>query len=299
VVARDGTRAAPSYPLLLCAFPLFDNLKFREVQGAFRAFFRMTESVMNFKHTIDLSHIDEAMLQSYRSLRTWIGLLAIAFPLILIFVGLFWGIGVQPTLSNYYFAKDAIHVDHYPVRLWFCGILFVVGFFLARYPGFTRHEEKWLNAAGIFAIGVAVFPMSTDKGNEYDFVLAPFGLTQLSLHGICAVVAFFCIAVVIIWYSDATLSELETSNPSLYARYTWTYRGIGAFMVLAIALSVYLNYVHQGQGDYILAAEWAGIWAFAAYWFVKNTEMTRVGKALIARKALLPHRSPPNLGDKL
>jgi hypothetical protein len=249
-------------------------------------------------HQMDLNHIDEAMLQGYRSLRTRIGLLAIAFPLILIFVGRFWGIDVQPTLSNYYFAEDANRVDLYPVRLWFCGILFVVGFFLARYPGFTKHEEKWLNTAGIFALGVAIFPMSIDGKNQYDFVLAPFGLTQLSLHGICAVVAFLCIAVVIVWYADSTLLELKTSDPSLYTRYTWIYRGIAAFMVLSIAIAIYLNYAHHGQGDYILAAEWCGIWAFAAYWFVKNTEMTRVARSLKARKAQL-QRVPTDLADRL
>jgi hypothetical protein len=257
---------------------------------------------MNFRHEIDLDHIDEAMLQSYRGLRTRIGLLAIAFPLILIFAGRFWGIDVQPTLSNYYFAQDPVTVDHTPVRLWFCGILFVVGFFLARYPGFTKHEEKWLNAAGIFALGIAIFPMAINGQDQWGFILSwiplPF-VSQLSLHGICAVVAFLCIAVVIFWYSDATLSELEKSDPPVYARYTWTYRGIAAFMVLAIGLAVGLNYAHHGQGHYILAAEWAGIWAFAAYWFVKNSEMKRVGRALTARKALLPHRAPPDLAGRL
>lgn len=255
---------------------------------------------MSFKHDIDFDHIDEAMLQSYRSLRTRIGFLAIAFPLILIAIGKFWNIDIQQTLSNYYFAEDTAHIDRYPVRLWFCGILFVVGFFLARYPGFTKHEEKWLNAAGIFATCIAIFPMSTDKGNEYDFLLAWTGLTQqISLHGIFAVLAFGCIAVVIVWYSDATLKELEKTDPAAYTRYNWAYRGIGAFMILSIALAVSLNYVHHGQGDYILAAEWAGIWAFAAYWFVKNSEMKRVGHALKARKALLPHREPPDLSGRL
>lgn len=254
---------------------------------------------MNFNHEIDLNHVDEAMLQSYRSLRRWIGFLAIGFPLILIFAGRLWGIAVQPTLSNYYFAEDPVTVDHTPVRLWFCGILFVVGFFLVRYPGFTKHEEKWLNAAGIFALGVAIFPMAINGQDQYGFVLAWLGLSLLSLHGICAVVAFACIAIVIFWYSDATLNELETSDPSLYRRYRWTYRGIAAFMVLSIVTAVCLNYAHHGQGAYILAAEWCGIWAFAAYWFVKNSEMKRVGDALKARKALLPHRSPPDLAERL
>ena len=70
-------------------------------------------------------------------------------------------------------------------------------------------------------------------------------------------------------------------------------------MVLSIFLAIYLNYAHGGQGDYILAAEWCGIWAFAAYWFVKNSEMKRVGNALRARKALLPHRSAPDLAERL
>ncbi len=254
---------------------------------------------MNSTHAMDFDHIDEAMLQSYRSLRTRIGLLAIAFPLTLIFVGLFWGIEVQPTLSNYYFAEDSATVDLYPVRLWFCGILFVVGFFLARYPGFTKHEEKWLNAAGIFAMCIAIFPMSIDGKNQYDFLLAPLGLTKLSLHGICAVAAFSCIAVVIVWFSDATLRELEISDPPVYRRYLWTYRGIATFMILSIAIAIFLNYAHHGRGAYILAAEWCGIWAFAAYWFIKNSEMTRVSRALKVRKPQLQHRSPGELADRL
>jgi hypothetical protein len=264
--------------------------------------------LMNVKHKIDLDRIDEAMLQSYRSLRTWIGVLAIAFPPLLILVGLFWRIDVQPTLSNYYFAPDPATVDQTPVRLWFCGILFVVGFFLARYPGFTKHEKWWLNAAGGFALGVAIFPMAFNGRDQWGFVLAWLHLpSQLSLHGICAVVAFLCIAVAIFWYSDATLSELETSDPPAYRRYRWAYRGIAAFMVLSIGITVGLKYLFDSWGitsfwaPYtILLAETFGIWAFAAYWFVKNSEMKKVGTALEARRAPLSHRSPPaTLANKL
>ena len=270
---------------------------------------------MNFKHSIDLDHIDEAMLQSYRSLRTRIGILAIVFPLILVAVGKFWDIDIQPTLSDYYFAADATRVDHTPVRLWFCGILFVVGFFLARYPGFTKHEEKWLNAAGVLAIGVAVFPMSFDSQDPYGFVTAWFGLTKLSLHYICAVLAFVCIAVVIVWYADSTLSELEKSNPQLFARYTWAYRGIALYMAVSIAISFILKNwppVTTGEAsgiwafafdwfkkEGVLLAEVSGIWAFAAYWFVKNSEMTTVSRTLRDRGKPLPPRTATDFTDKL
>jgi len=51
--------------------------------------------------------------------------------------------------------------------------------------------------------------------------------------------------------------------------------------------------------SYILLAESFGIWAFAAYWFVKNRELTEVGKALKARNAPVPHRTAADFADKL
>ena len=248
---------------------------------------------------MDLNHVDEAIVQSYRKLRTRIGIISFAFPLILLAVGYCWGIKVQPTLSNYYFAQDPVgRVDPYPARLWFCGILFVVGFFLYKYQGFSKNEDRWLSVAGTFALGVAIFPMSINGKNQYDFVLAPFGLTQLSLHGICAVLAFASIAVVIVWYADSTLSELEKTKPAAYRRFKAIYFAIAVFMVASIAISIYLNYRYP-QGDYILAAEWSGILAFAIYWFVKNWELTEVGKALKARNATIRPRIETDLADKL
>jgi hypothetical protein len=250
---------------------------------------------------VDLDHVDNAIVENYRKLRTRIGVIALAFPLVLLAVGAAWGIGIQPTLSNYYFAMDTVsgRVDHYPVRLWFCGILFVVGVFLYKYQGFSENEDRWLSLAGLFALGVAVFPMSVDGKNDYDFTLAWIGLQQLSLHGICAVLAFACIAVVIVWYADSTLSELKTTHPAAYKRFKAAYFIIAAYMVLSIGISIFLNYAHHGQGSYILAAEWSGIWAFAAYWFVKNWELTEVGKALKARNAPVRHRTAADLADKL
>jgi hypothetical protein len=250
---------------------------------------------------VDLNHVDDAIIKNYRSLRTRIGILAFAFPLILIAVGYRWSIELQPTLSNYYFAQDTVsgRVDLTPARLWFCGILFVVSFFLFRYQGFSKNEDRWLSAAGLFAAFVAIFPMSIGGKNDYDFVLAPFGLTQLSLHGISAVAAFACIAVVIVWYADSSLSEIKASDPSAYRRYKNIYRVIAVYMIVSIALSIYLNYAHHGQGAYILLAEASGIWAFAIYWFVKNSEMTKVGRVMKARKTPLRERTEADIADKL
>jgi hypothetical protein len=234
---------------------------------------------------MDVAHVNDAIVKNYRELRTRIGILALAFPVIVIVIGFRWGIHLQPTLSDYYFAKDTIagRVDLYPVRLWFCGILFAVGVFLYRYRGFSKNEDRWLSLAGVFALGVAIFPMSVDGKNAYD--LSWIGLPQLSLHGICAVVAFVCIGIIIFWYADSTLSELATSHPRTYSRFRTAYFLIGAYMAVAITVSVIMHYMHtdRAHDSYILFAEWSGIWAFAAYWFVKNYELSLVAQELKKR----------------
>lgn len=251
---------------------------------------------------MDLNHVDQSIVESYRQMRTRIGILAIAFPLILLGAGRYWGIQIQQTMSNYYFAADPVvgRLDVYPVRLWFCGILFVVGFFLHKYHGFSPNEDRWLSFAGVFATLVAIFPMSMNEKNDYDFLLAWTGLTKhISMHGICAALAFICIAVVIVCYADSTLTELQKDHPAAYRWFKIIYACIAAFMVVSIGISIYLN-IRYPQGDYILSAEWCGIWSFAAYWFVKNRELSEVGKVLKKRNApLLRARTEADLADRL
>jgi len=104
------------------------------------------------------------------------------------------------------------------------------------------------------------------------------------------VLAFVCIAVVIFWYSDQTLSKLKEDQPKKYQKFRKIYFVIGAYMALAIGTSVALHYLSNKQGSYILFAEWSGIWAFAAYWFVKNRELHLVAQQLkkTMDKAKLP-----------
>jgi hypothetical protein len=232
---------------------------------------------------MDLTHVNNAALDNYRELRKRIGLIAFAFPFWLVLVGLFWGLSVQPTLSDYFFAKaPSGRVDDYPARLWFCGMLFAVGVFLFRYHGFSKNEDRWLSMAGAFTLGVAIFPKSVDHRNDWDFLVAWIGVPNLSLHAICAVLAFACIGIVIFRYSDSTLSELRKKDPIAAKRFKTFYFLIGAYMAVAIGISVILHYLdHDRPHDhYILAAEWSGVWAFSAYWFVKNWELSLVAEML-------------------
>ena len=51
-------------------------------------------------------------------------------------------------------------------------------------------------------------------------------------------------------------------------------------MVAAVGVSVFLHYAVEKEDSFILLAEAFGIWAFAAYWFVKNKEMHLVSSFL-------------------
>jgi len=250
---------------------------------------------------MDMEHVDKAIVENYRKLRTRMGVITLAFPVIVIAMGAYWGIGVQPTLSDYYFAGQppGTRIDIFPVRLWFCGILFAVGVFLFKYRGFSKNEDRWLSLAGIFALGVAVFPMSLEGKSDWN-LFDKVGMPWLSLHGVCAVLAFACIAIVIFWYSDSTLSQLKTSNPTAHKSLKVAYFAIGAYMALAIGASVLLHYLNEKQGSYILFAEWSGIWAFAAYWFVKNWELRLVAEKLkktLAKTSM--QRSEADIVDKI
>jgi hypothetical protein len=159
---------------------------------------------------MDQDHIDKAIVENYQTLRNRMGLLTAAFPVVVILVGLAWGIQLQPSLSDYYFAQNPASgmADLYPVRLWFCGLLFAVGVFLYRYKGFSKNEDRWLSLTGAFTLCVAIFPMAV-SGKTSPFTLAYFGYPNVTLHGISAVLAFVCIGIIIFWFSGSTLSKLK------------------------------------------------------------------------------------------
>lgn len=256
---------------------------------------------------MDIKHVDDAIVGSYRELRTWVGILALLFPILLIGWGWFWGIETQQTMSNYYFAPDPkgsvelyrASLDMFPVRLWFCGILFIVGFFLHKYHGFSKWEDILLSAAGWFAIGVAVFPMTIDGRNEYDFIMKPLHLPpQVSLHGIFAVLAFLSIGIVIIFFANTTLSKLRDAQPSKYKMFKAAYFIIAAGMAGGIGYAIIENMLHP-EGVFVLRAEWVGVWSFAAYWFVKNYELDHVRQVLKPGNERLRARTEADLADRL
>ena len=91
-----------------------------------------------------LKHI----IDTYFSTRFGIGVIGIAFPIILWLIGLKFGVPLQGSISAYY---------HTPMRNVFVGILFAIGASLFLYKGYGTTEDFVLDAAGILALCIDLY----------------------------------------------------------------------------------------------------------------------------------------------
>ena len=136
------------------------------------------------------NNLDNHILETYFILRVGMGIIGLLFPLVLWFVGLGLGIDLQGSMSAYY---------HTPMRNVFVGFLFAIGPFLYLYKGFSGQEDLTLNLAGIFALGIALFP------TEPTFELECETFTAGYIHGVSALSFFFAIAYVCLFRASDTL----------------------------------------------------------------------------------------------
>ena len=195
--------------------------------------------------------LQDHMLGTYHSLRLGIFVIGLLFPAALWLGGLARGVSLQPSISAYYYT---------PLRDVFVGVLVAIGLLLYLYKGFSTRENVALNAAGIFAVGVANLPTVQGDGPRN---------TVQTLHVVCAVAFFLCIAYVAIRRSVDTLKFLPTG--ALERRFRRTYRTLGSLMIAFPAFALVMS---EGFGiPYTFNVEAAGIVVFALYWGVKSWEM--------------------------
>jgi hypothetical protein len=208
--------------------------------------------------------LDDELLGSikatYRVLRLGLGSTAIALPLTLWLVGLVRGVPLQGSMSEYY------NTD---MRDVFVGVLFAAGAGLFLYRGFSRIEDWVLNLAGLFGIGVAIFPVRADAGD-------------LTLHGTCAVLFFVCLAYVAVFRATDTLTLV--TDAKRVKRYKSIYRSLGIAMLALPAIAAILVSAFEfdrAEGEtkrVVFFVEFAAIWAFGAFWLVKSHEIRRTQK---------------------
>jgi hypothetical protein len=204
-----------------------------------------------------MDRLEENFLASYFNLRVGVAAIALVFPFILWFGGRWQGIPLQDSMSAYYHATSS----EKSMRDFFVGILWALGVCLILYKGYGKKEDYALNMAGIFSVGVAIFPMEWNYSDQ-----------NFSVHGICAISLFLCMAFVCIFCQSETLREI--ADDAIRNRFRQRYLVIGVSMVLAPVAAFLLAVVFKRLQGYTYIAEVTAIWVFAIYWLVKTWELS-------------------------
>jgi hypothetical protein len=136
-------------------------------------------------------------LISYMTLRRFVGLIGILLPfaLVIIHIILVRQAVLLGSMSGYYYTD---------VRGILVGSLCAIGVFLFAYRGYDGWDDGLTNAAGVFAIGVALFPTAPVNPS-------PQARNIGYVHFACAGLLFAVLAVIALWQFTKTEPNTERS----------------------------------------------------------------------------------------
>jgi hypothetical protein len=218
--------------------------------------------------------IKNHIIETYSSLRIGIGILAIVLPIILAVLGFVkYGLILQDSISAYYHAfvptlqpPSLLDVEGNGVmRNWFVGILWAVGIFLILYRGYGRRENIALNIAGIFLIGIAMFPMGWTCGST---------CSKVSVHGVTAGLFFLAIGYVCIFRSGDTLQLIQDCDKRRFYKRWYYIIGITMWLFPVVVAVLEFFKLHPFGTRTVFFIEVVGIWTFASYWLLKSQEIS-------------------------
>ena len=199
----------------------------------------------------------EAGLISYLTLRKFVGLIGILLPfaLVTIHMLLVQHAVLLGSMSGYYYTD---------VRGILVGSLCAIGVFLFAYRGYDSWDNILTNSAGIFAIGVALFPTApvnpSAQGRDIGYV-----------HLACAGLLFAVLALISFWLFTRTDQRIGRTKRKKIR--DLIYRGCGIVIALCLALvpieSLVIGAPIQGIHP-LLWLEAIAVVAFGISWLVKG-----------------------------
>lgn len=199
-----------------------------------------------------LNDDDEGREQvSYLTLRRVVGILGVALPVLLVVVCATLGActGLENSISDYYGTK---------ARDLLVGILFAIAWFLFAYRGYDRRDDIASDLACLFALGVALFPVTSEDG----------GIR--AVHFLCAAALFLVLS-----YFSLFLFTITDGSPTAQKKTrNKVYRICGVVMLACIG-SIPLYYAFFANSPIaalkpVFWLEAAALWAFGVSWFVKG-----------------------------
>lgn len=207
---------------------------------------------------------NSSIIISYMKLRTLIGILGMALPVLCFLWCFFYNEGkVLDSISMHYYTN---------FRDVFTGILISVSLFLITYRGYTVLDNGITNIIGVFGLGIALFPCGTDT------VSSPVGLFLIDLavsnviHLVSASIFFLLLAV------NSLFLFTKSDNPVSRESKKWfrnvVYRICGGIiltsLVAMIPAMLFVDTGYPGSGHSILILETVMLFSFGISWLVKG-----------------------------
>ncbi len=201
---------------------------------------------------------EDARIISFMTLRKAVGYLGALLPLGLWLSNLVLGGGahLRPSVSDYYYSD---------VRNAFVGDLIAIGVFLLAYRGYDKWDVTATNAAGFFAIVVALFPTSPVNPTNKALWIGRVHLTSAAL-------LFLTLAAISIWLFRKSTPGVAPTARKLQRNKV--YLGAGLTILASVAAILILRWV---LGDATMARHHIVFWfeaialfAFGASWLTKG-----------------------------
>ena len=194
---------------------------------------------------------DKRLVVSFLTLRRVVGILGVLLPVILAIGVAVLGSStvIQGSISAYYGTV---------MRGVFVGVLFAIGVFLFSYIGYERKDEIAGYLACLFALGVALFPVTSGNG------------AVRFIHFLSAVALFLALSYFSLYLftkTGGTPTREKLNRNKLYV-------ACGVIMLACIALiAIYNAFLGDTSIADIKPVFWLeslALWAFGVSWFIKG-----------------------------
>ena len=221
------------------------------------------------------------LAQSYRFLQLSIGIVAATLAIAVPFLD--WMISGQPlrdSLSAYYHGSSGA---------LFVGALFLVGLLFLSYQrqgdGIWIGADKWNAAAGVLAIGIAIFPTTDGMTGEATRFTSLAGI----FHGVFALGFFLIISrIALRWFEQARIASHNYSPESIGSNSGWwkiqqtLYLvcgiGIPIIIVAGVIFGFWLDLAEGTLGDaWLFWGELVMMSIFSATWLGRSGFFSFVG----------------------
>ena len=199
------------------------------------------------------------LVHSYLFLRRAVGIIGIALPFVLI-IGkqLLQGGDLAGSMSAYYYTD---------LRNVLVGTMCATGVFLLAYYGHSRLDNLATSAAGVGAIGLALFPTTPDaNATAWDRTSGTLHLVFAGLFFL--MLAYICLRLFTRWDGEQATGRKDQRNV-VYRACGWVILGC----LVVIALAKWL-----GIAPTLHPALWletVAVWAFGVAWLVKGQTLLR------------------------